>query len=78
MYNTIIHYFQVGADIANQKSYHDEKSTYQCFTSVFCPRLIRNVWSRRRFDSSSIIAHPVYIGRDRLNMMPRIRHISIS
>ena len=26
-YYTIIHHFQVGADIANQKSYHDEKST---------------------------------------------------
>ena len=24
---TIIHHFQVGSDIANQKSYHDEKST---------------------------------------------------
>ena len=24
---TIIHHFQVGADIANQKSYHDEKLT---------------------------------------------------
>ena len=30
-----------------------------CFTRVFCPRLIRNVWSRRRFDSSSIISQPV-------------------
>ena len=47
------------ADIANQKSYHDEKSTWQCFTCVFCPRLIRNVRSRRRFDSSPIIAYPV-------------------
>ena len=25
-YYTIIHHFQMGADIANQKSYHDEKS----------------------------------------------------
>ena len=45
--------------IANQSSYHDDKSTLQCFTHVFCPQLIRNVRSRRRFDSSSIIAHPV-------------------
>ena len=45
--------------IANQSSYHDDKSTLQCFTHVFCPQLIRNVWSRRRIDSSSIIAHPV-------------------
>ena len=45
--------------IANQSSYHDDKSTFQCFTCVFCHQLIRNVWSRRRIDSSSIIAHPV-------------------
>ena len=45
--------------IANQSSYHDDKSTLQCFTCVFCPPLIRNVRSRRRIDSSSIIAHPV-------------------
>ena len=31
----------------------------QCFICVFCPQLIRNVRSRRRIDSSSIIAHPV-------------------
>ena len=31
----------------------------KCFTSLFCPRLVRNVWSRWCFDSSSIIAHPV-------------------
>ena len=37
---TIIHHFQVGADIANQKSYHDEKSIKQCFTGVFCPRVV--------------------------------------
>ena len=36
-----------------------------CFT--FC-----NTWC---FDSSSIIAHPVYSGRDRQNVMPRIRHL---
>ena len=45
--------------IANQSSYHDDKSTLQCFTHVFCPQLIRNVRSRRRIDSSSIIPHPV-------------------
>ena len=44
--------------IANQSSYHDDKSTLQCFTRVFCPKLIRNVRSRRRIDSS-IIAYPV-------------------
>ena len=45
--------------IANQNSYHDDKLTKQCFTHVFCPQLITNVRSRRRIDSSSIIAHPV-------------------
>ena len=45
--------------IANQSSYHDDKSTLQCFIHVFCPQLIRNVRSRRRIDSSSIIAHSV-------------------
>ena len=30
-----------------------------CFSHVFCPQLIRNVWTRRRIDSSSIIAHPI-------------------
>ena len=45
--------------IANQSSYHDDKSTFQYFTCVFCPQLIRNVWSRRRIDSSFNIAHPV-------------------
>ena len=45
--------------IANQSSYHDYKSTLQCFTCLFCPQLIRNVRSRRRIDSSCIIAHPV-------------------
>ena len=43
--------------IANQSSYHDDKSTLQCFIHVFCPQLIRNVRSRLRIDSSSIIAH---------------------
>ena len=45
--------------IANQSSYHDDKSTLQCFTCVFCPQLIRNVRSRQHIDSSSVIAHPV-------------------
>ena len=45
--------------IANQSSYHDDKSTLQCLTCVFCPQLIRNVRSRQCIDSSSIIAHPV-------------------
>ena len=38
-------------------SYHDDNSTQQCFTRVFCPQLIGNMRSRRRIDSSSIIAH---------------------
>ena len=45
--------------IANENSYHDDKLTKQCFTRVFCPQLISNMRSRRRIDSSSIIAHPV-------------------
>ena len=45
--------------IANQNSYHDDKLIWQCFTCLLCPRLVRNVLSRRCFDSSSIIAHPV-------------------
>ena len=45
--------------ITNQSSYHDDKSTLQCFTPVFCPQLIRNVRSHRRIGSFSIIAHPV-------------------
>ena len=49
----------ISIHIANQSSYHDDKSTLQCFTCVFCPKLIRNVRSRRRIDSSSIIAHPL-------------------
>ena len=44
--------------IANKSSYHNDKSTLQCFTCVSLPQLIGNVWSRRRIDSSSIIAHP--------------------
>ena len=35
--------------IANQNSYHDDKSTLRCFTCVFCSRLIRNMRSRRQF-----------------------------
>ena len=45
--------------IANENSYHDDKSTKQYFTRYFCPQLISNVRSRRRIDSFSIIAHPV-------------------
>ena len=45
--------------IANQRPHHDDRSTLQCFIRVLCPHLIRNVQSRRRIDSSSIIAHPV-------------------
>ena len=67
--------------IANQSSYHDDKSTLQCFTCVFCPQLIRNVRSRRGIDSSSIIAHPVnsdlHIWERSLNVMPRTRHMYI-
>ena len=44
---------------AKQNPYHDAKSAWQCFTLVSCHRLIRNVRSCRRSDSSSIIAHPV-------------------
>ena len=43
--------------IANQNSYHDDKSTRQCLTCLFCPQLIKIVWTRRCIDSSSIIAH---------------------
>ena len=46
--------------IANQNSYHDNKSTWQCFTHLFCPQLIRILWSRRCTDSFSIIAHPKF------------------
>ena len=49
----------ISIHIANQSSYHDDKSTLQCFTCVFCPQLIRNVRSHRRIDSSSVIAHPL-------------------
>ena len=69
--------------IANQDSYHDDELTWQCFTCLFCPRLVRNVRSRRHFDSSSIIAHPVnfdntqWPDRDRYNAMPRTRHLYI-
>ena len=45
--------------IANQSSHHDNKSTSQCFIHVLCPQLIRNLQSRQRIDSFSIIAHPV-------------------
>ena len=38
----------------------------QCFTRVFSPQLIRNVRSRRRMDSASIIAHPVNLRWERL------------
>ena len=53
------------------------KVSITVFTCVFCPRLIRNVGSRRRFDNSSIIA-PSIQRESSLNVMPRIRHISIS
>ena len=42
--------------IAKQNSYHDDKSTLKCLTRVFCPQPIRNLRTRRHFDSSSIIA----------------------
>ena len=45
--------------IASQNSYHDDKSAWQYFTRVFFSQMIRNLRSRRRIDSSSIIAHPV-------------------
>ena len=35
------------------------------FYTCFCPQLIRNVRSRRRIDSSSIITHPVNFDRQR-------------
>ena len=59
-----------------QSSYHDDKSTWQCFTRAFSPQLIRNVRSRRRIDSSSIIAHPVNLRWGR-SLMPRTRHIYV-
>ena len=42
--------------ITNQNSYHDDKSTWQCLTCLFCPQLIRIVGTHRCIDSSSIIA----------------------
>ena len=59
-----------------QSSYHDDKSTWECFTRVFSPQLIRNVRSRRRINSSSIIAHPVNLRWER-SLMPRTRHINV-
>ena len=49
--------------MANQNPYHDDESTQQYFTRVFCPQLSRKVRDRRRIDSSSIIAHPVNFER---------------
>ena len=46
------------------------------FTRVFSPQLIRNVRSRRRIDSSSIIAHPVNLRWER-SLMPRTRYIYV-
>ena len=43
--------------IANQNLNHDDKSTLQCLTHIFCPQLIRNVRLVDVFNSS-IIAHP--------------------
>ena len=45
--------------ISNQNPCHDDKSVKQRLTRVFCPQLIRNVRTRRRIESSSIIANPV-------------------
>ena len=59
-----------------QSSYHDDTSTWQCFTRVFSPQLIRNVRSRRHIDSSSIIAHPVNLRWER-SLMLRTRHIYV-
>ena len=50
---------------ANQNSYHDDKSIYILLTRALCPQLLRNLRTRRRFDSSSIIAHPVNFDKDR-------------
>ena len=44
---------------------HDDKSILECLTRALCPQLLRNLRTRRRFDSSSIIAHPVNFDKDR-------------
>ena len=65
--------------IANQNSCHVDKSAQQCLTRVICPQLIKNVRTRRRIDSSSIIAHPVnfaiYTCTQARNMKPRSRYM---
>ena len=38
----------------------------------FLSQLIKNVRTRRRIDSSSIIAHPIYRGRGRENIMQEL------
>ena len=43
--------------IANQNPCHDQHNSVKHV--VFCPQLIRNVRTRQRIDSASIIAHPV-------------------
>ena len=54
--------------IANQNSYHDDKSTFLCLTWVSCAQPIRNVRTRQHIDNSSIISHQVNfdIQRERL------------
>ena len=44
---------------------YDDKLILKYLTRAFCPQLLRNLWTRWRIDSSSIIAHPVYFDKDR-------------
>ena len=50
---------------ANQNSYHDDKSNIIEFNTRSLPQLLRNLRTRPRIDSSSIIAHPVNFDKDR-------------
>ena len=56
---------------ANQNSYHDDTSIYILLTRALCPQLLRNLRTRRRFDSSSIIAHPVNFDKDRQKIVAK-------
>ena len=60
-------YIHIDTYIANQNSNHDDKSTLQCLTHVFCPQLIRNV---RLVDVLTVLLSPtqqisIYRGRGR-------------
>ena len=49
---------------ANQILHHDDKSILYSLTHTLGPQLLRNLRTRRRIDSSSIIAHPVNFDKD--------------